>query len=74
MDHASAKKAIAWAAEKEGISEQELINEIELSIDEAMKSNDPVVRFRWSLIPCAGERPTAVEFIAFLRSVLQVNG
>lgn len=67
MDYLGAMVAIEEVAEKEGISVNEVIREIDLAIEEAMQSSDPLVRARWTLIPCAGDKPTALEFIAYMR-------
>lgn len=70
LDLQDANIAISMAAMKNGLSRNELIHEIELGIEEAMQTNDPLVKARWAMIPCAGAKPTALEFIAFMRAVV----
>ncbi len=67
MDYLGAIAAIEKIAEKEGVSVNEVIREIDLAIEEAMQNPDPLVQARWTLIPCAGDKPTAIEFIAYMR-------
>lgn len=70
MDYLDARIAIEATAKKQGISSEELINEIEKAIEEAMHSDDPKVQERWRCVPYRGEKPTAVEFIAYMRSLV----
>ena len=68
MDYLDAKIAIALAAKENGMTTKEFTREIELAINEAMSSDDPLAQELWSLVPRKGEKPTAVEFIAHMRS------
>ena len=67
----AAKKAILHIAEREGISIEDVSKEIELAIAEAINNSDEAALERWSRIPCTGERPTAVEFIAYMSKALR---
>ena len=62
--------ALRQVAKKEGISVQQVIQEIDVVIGEAYsaakKGKDLEVLARWDLIPCKGEIPTALELVAYL--------
>lgn len=66
MRQLDARMSIELTAKQKGISTEECIKEIELAIDEAMKSDDPLVQARWKLIPRKGEKPTAEEFVDYV--------
>lgn len=66
-----AQTAIKLVAEKHGITYEQAISEIEYCILEAMQNPDPHVQERWKCIPCSGEKPTALEFIAYMRDAIQ---
>lgn len=53
-------------AEQEGISEDEVRNEIAYAISLALKSKDPKIQNFWKNIPCEGDSPTIEEIIGFL--------
>lgn len=53
-------------AEQEGISENEVRNEIAYAVSLALKSQDPKVQNFWNKIPCEGESPTVEEIIDFI--------
>ena len=73
MDYLDAKIAIALAAKENGLTTEEFTEEIELAIDEAMRCDNPLAKELWSLVPRKGEKPTAVEFIAYMRSKVHNN-
>lgn len=64
------KKNLEIIAEREGISAEEVRNEIGKAISYALKSNDPAVQNFWKEIPCDGESPTVEEMIAYLADQL----
>ena len=70
MDILEAMSAIQQVAYLEDISADEVIAEIELAIEEAMQDPDPLVHARWKMIPRSGLRPTALEFVAFMRGII----
>lgn len=53
-------------AEQEGISENEVRNEIAYAVSLALKSHDPKIQNFWKKIPCEGETPTIEEIIDFI--------
>ena len=53
-------------AEQEGITENEVKNEIAYAVSLALKSNDPKIQNFWKNIPCEGESPTVEEIIDFI--------
>ncbi len=57
-------------ANSEGITPDEVRNEIALAISYALKSDDPKVQNFWKNIPCEGESPTVDEAINYLASQL----
>lgn len=73
MDTLAAKRAIKHIANQQGTSFEEIVREIDLAIDEAIKASDDAALERWSQIPCCGERPTAVELIAYIGRKLRDN-
>ena len=70
MDYVDTWLAIEQVARKNGMDVNMLVEEIDLAIEDAMKSDDPLVQARWMCIPCRGERPTALEFVAYMRSLV----
>ena len=70
MNYLDAEMAIALAARENGMSTEEFKAEIDLAIDEAMQCCNPAAKELWALIPRAGEKPTAVEFIAYMRNIV----
>lgn len=57
-------------AEKEGISESKVRDEIALAVSYALKSDDPKIQNFWQNIPCEGTAPTIEEIIGFLAEEL----
>lgn len=53
-------------AEKEGVTESEVRDEIALAVSLALKSSDPKIRDFWKGIPCEGESPTIEEMIDYI--------
>lgn len=76
MELELARESIAKIAEQEGVSEEKVIAEIEAAMAEAIKrvhSDGDMRRIAmWEAIPCAGETPTAVEFVAFMSAVVGI--
>jgi len=62
----NAGKAIAETAKQNGVSVNEIREEIQKAINEGMKSSDPQVKEMWKNIPRKGEIPTPEEFIEFI--------
>lgn len=66
MNTAKVKKALKKLSKQKGISERAARQEIEIAIQEAMKSPDPQVQVFWKSIPHKGEQPTSEEIIAYI--------
>ena len=53
-----------------GVSTNQVVKEIELAINEAMRESDIAVRLFWEQVPRKGRTPTAVELIAYIVDIL----
>ena len=73
MDLVKARRAIEEVAKSKGMSVESVINEIDLAITEAMQDPDPQVQERWTHIPRSGSKPTAVEFVAYMREKMNID-
>lgn len=71
MDTAKAKRALKKLAKQKGISEKEIRREIEITIEEAMKSPEPQAQAFWKAIPHKGEQPTPEEVIAYIADMVK---
>jgi hypothetical protein len=71
MDTAKAKKALKKLAKQKGINEGAVRQEIEIAIQEAMKSPDPQAQAFWKSIPHKGEQPTPEEVIAYIADMVK---
>ncbi len=60
-------------ADQEGITEDDVRNEIAYAISLALKSNDPKVQNFWKKIPCEGESPTVEEIIDYIVTQLSAQ-
>ena len=70
MSIMEAQEVIKLVAKNHGVAYEDVIKEIELCITEAMQNPDPLVQERWKYIPRSGKRPTALEFVAFMRHII----
>ena len=70
MRYAKAKWAIRKIARKQGLSEKEVVTEIEEAIAEAIicaaKEKDANALELWKEIPCEGAYPNAYELVDYL--------
>ena len=70
MEQVYAKRAIRKIAEREGISEEQVMADMACAMEEmrqaAYASGDARKIAFWESFPCEGERPTAYEFVAFM--------
>ena len=57
-------------AKSEGITTDEVRNEIAVAISYALKSDDPKVQNFWRNIPCEGATPTVDEVINYIATQL----
>ncbi|WP_195465116.1 hypothetical protein [Faecalispora jeddahensis] len=71
MDTAKANRALKKLAKQKGISERAVRQEIEIAIQEAMKSPDPQAQAFWTSIPHKGEQPTPEEVIAYIADMVK---
>ena len=69
----SAKQAMEQTARKYCVTYEEVYQEIEAAIAEALGTTDPKSRAIWSDIPCQGNTPTPVELIVFLRDLCMTH-
>lgn len=69
MDIEKAKKSIKKLAKEKGISEEAVRREIELAIDEGIKSPEPKAQLFWRTIPCEGDKPRPEEVIAYIADI-----
>lgn len=53
-------------ASENNTSAEEIIKELERTIDDAMQNPDPSIRKNWERIPRKGEKPTPAEFIEYI--------
>ncbi len=60
------EKNLQTIAEREGLSVDEVYDEIALAISLAIKDPNPKVQEFWKSVPSEGEAPTIEETIAFL--------
>jgi DNA polymerase III delta prime subunit len=59
-------KHLREIAQKEGITESDVRNEIALAVSLALKSSNPQIQNFWKEIPCDGETPTIEEIIDYI--------
>lgn len=60
------EKSLEIIAQKEGITINEVREEIARAVSYALKSNDKDIQHFWQNIPCVGSAPTVDEIIDFL--------
>ena len=70
MDMERARRALKETARRQGITEAQVVSEIEESIEEAIsqarkEKNDKVLA-QWEQIPCKGDVPNAYELVAYI--------
>lgn len=66
-------KYLKTIADKEGITEDEVRNEIALAVSLALKSNDPQIQTFWKNVPCDGDAPTIEEIIDFIATQISAQ-
>ena len=67
------KASLQQIAKQEGISEEEVRNEIAYAISLALKNDAPQVQEFWKQIPTAGDSPTVEEVINYIILKLTAN-
>ena len=68
----SIAEVIRGIAKEEGVSEQQVLDEMQKAIDAGYDSKDPAVRKYWAAMPFQG-KPTPEEFIAYMAGQLQTK-
>ncbi len=58
-----AKEAIRMIAQKNGMTEQQVRDEMELAIDSGYSNPDPSVQSYWRSTPFANRKPSPEEFM-----------
>lgn len=72
MDKSQVTKAFEKIAQKEGISVNEVRQEIEIVIDDAIKSNDPAIQAFWKKMKCSSRKPTPEEVVIYLAKQIKL--
>lgn len=71
MNEKQIERIIQTVANNNGVPVDTVVKEIELVIEEGMKSCDPLIQARWMLIPRKGDRPSAYEVVAYLSALVE---
>lgn len=66
MEKSKVIRAFEKIARKEGISVDEVRQEIQKAIDDAMQSDDPAVQAYWRKIKFKGEKPMPEEVVLYI--------
>lgn len=66
MEKSKVIRAFEKIARKEGISVDEVRQEIQKAIDDAMQSDDPAVQAYWRKIKFKGDKPTPEEVVLYI--------
>lgn len=66
MEKSKVIRAFEKIARKEGISVDEVRQEIQKAIDDAMQSDDPAVQAYWRKIKFKGKKPTPEEVVLYI--------
>lgn len=70
MNIKKAYRSLQRVAQQQGITIEQVIEDINEVIQIGMANPDPVVKARWDLIPRVGNAPTAVELVAYLGELM----
>lgn len=66
MEEAKVIRAFEKIAKSEGISVNEVKQEIQKAIDDAIQSDDPAVQAYWKKMKYKGEKPTQEEVVLYI--------
>ena len=66
MEKSNVIRGFEKIARKEGISVDEVRQEIQKAIDDAMQSDDPAVQAYWRKIKFKGDKPTPEEVVLYI--------
>jgi len=70
MQNSEIERVLRQIAKENHMTYEEVRKEIQVSIDIAQASKDPVVQARWASIPRKGEKVTTEEFIEHMAKFL----
>lgn len=74
MEKSQVIKAFKKIAEKEGVTVEEVREEIKKAIDVAMQSDDPAVKLYWKNICNYGKVPTPEEVVIYIAEQVRAYG
>lgn len=66
MEETKVIRAFKKIAKSEGISVNEVKQEIQKAIDDAIQSDDPAVQAYWKKMKYKGEKPTPEEVVLYI--------
>lgn len=66
MEETKVIRAFEKIAKSEGISVNEVKQEIQKAIDDAIQSDDPAVQAYWKKMKYKGEKPTPEEVVLYI--------
>lgn len=66
MEEVKVIRAFEKIAKSEGISVNEVKQEIQKAIDDAIQSDDPAVQAYWKKMKYKGEKPTPEEVVLYI--------
>lgn len=66
MEESKVIRAFEKIAKSEGISVNEVKQEIQKAIDDAIQSDDPAVQAYWKKMKYKGEKPTPEEVVLYI--------
>lgn len=77
MEEKAAYMALEEVAKQRGITVEEVVHEIDktiqLAFENVQNTNNKKALEKWKMIPCAGDRPTAVELLSFLFRIIDMK-
>ena len=71
MNEREIRKTFEEIAKEQGVSVEDVRNEIEKSIAEAEANPDPIKRARFEKIPRKGDKVTPEEFITYMVNIIE---
>ncbi len=73
MNRKKAQNALKIIAQKNNVSYNHVVEEIQKGIDIGMNNPDPHIRAHWKSISHNGERPTPYEVICYITDEIHNN-
>lgn len=71
MEQERINAVLRRVAEEDGVTVDEVMEEIRKIIDFGVHSQDPQVRKQWDAIPRQGDKPTVAELMSYLFAEVQ---